>query len=104
MDLPEYADVDRLRKLMRALEEREELVAILDKTLSAGSVTVLVGHEAGPLGEGALSLIVAPYSEGGRAAGTVGVIGPTRMDYAKVMPLVDAAATAMSEALGRPGR
>ncbi|WP_437676431.1 heat-inducible transcriptional repressor HrcA [Sorangium sp. So ce131] len=103
IDLPEYADVDRLKKLMKALEEREELVDLLDRTLAAGTgeVTVFVGSEAGDLGGGQLSLVAAPYMENGRIAGTVGVLGPTRMDYAKVMPLVDATAAAMSEARGK---
>jgi heat-inducible transcriptional repressor len=102
IDLPEYADATRLKNLMHALEEREELVGLLDKTLAAGSVTVFVGSEAGDLGGGELSLVVAPYTDRGRVAGTVGVIGPTRMDYAKVMPLVEAAATAMGDALAKP--
>jgi heat-inducible transcriptional repressor len=100
IDLPEYTDVDRLKKVMKALEEREELVDLLDRTLEAGGgvVAVIVGSEAGGLGGGQLSLIAAPYTDNGRMAGTVGVIGPTRMDYAKVMPLVDATAAALSEA------
>lgn len=102
IDLPEYTDVSKLKKLMHALEERQGLVELLDKTMGAGVVTVLVGHETGDLGGGDLSLVVAPYTERGRVAGTVGVLGPTRMDYAKVMPLVDATAAAMSEALGKP--
>ena len=53
IDLPEYADADSLKKLMRALEEREELIELLDKTLAAGAVTVFVGSEAGELGGGA---------------------------------------------------
>jgi heat-inducible transcriptional repressor len=101
IDLPEYMDVSRLKKLVLALEEREELVGLLDRTLAAGSVTVYVGSEAGDLGGGELSLVVAPYIDRGRVAGTVGVLGPTRMDYSKVMPLVDATANAMSEALSR---
>jgi heat-inducible transcriptional repressor len=99
IDLPEYADVGRLKSLVRTLEEREALLALLDKTLAAGVVTVLLSSEANELGAGELSLVVAPYTEHGRAAGTVGVIGPPRMDYAKVMPLVDATAAALSEAL-----
>jgi heat-inducible transcriptional repressor len=101
IDLPEYADVSKLKKLVHALEEREELVHLLDKTMAAGGVTVFVGSETGELGGGELSLVVAPYTERGRVAGTVGVIGPARMDYAKVMPLVDATAAALSEAIGR---
>jgi heat-inducible transcriptional repressor len=101
IDLPEYADASRLKKLVLALEEREELVGLLERTLAAGAVTVFVGSETGDLGGGELSLVVAPYADRGRVAGAVGVLGPTRMDYAKVMPLVDATANAMSEALSR---
>lgn len=101
MEMPEYADIDRLKNLMRVIEERQELVGLLDKTIAAGAVTVFVGSETGELGAGELSLVVAPYTENGVAAGTVGVLGPTRMDYAKVMPLVDATAAAMSQALAK---
>lgn len=99
IDLPEYADVGRLKHLVRTLEEREALLSLLDKTLSAGAATVLLASEADELGGGDLSLIMAPYTEHGRASGTVGVLGPSRMDYAKVMPIVDATAAALSEAL-----
>ncbi len=99
IDLPEYADIGRLKSLVRTLEEREALLTLLDKTLAAGAVTVLLSSEAGELVSGELSLVVAPYSEHGRASGTVGVLGPSRMDYAKMMPLVDATAAALSEAL-----
>ena len=77
------------------------MLGLLDKTLAAGGVTVFVGSEAGELGAGELSLVVAPYADHGRVAGTVGVLGPTRMDYAKVMPLVDATAAAMTEAISK---
>jgi heat-inducible transcriptional repressor len=101
IDLPEYTDVVRLKKLIRALEERQDLIGLLDRTISAGSVTVFVGSEAGDVGGGELSLVLAPYADHGRVAGTVGVLGPTRMDYAKVMPLVDATAAAMTAELGK---
>lgn len=99
LDLPEYADHTRLRRLLHTLAERADLLELLDKVIAAGAVTVFVGSEAGELGGGDLSLVLAPYTEHGRVAGTVGVLGPTRMDYAKVLPLVDATAAAMSEAL-----
>ena len=101
MDLPEYADHSKLKKLVVALEEREELLALLDKTLTTGAVTVFVGSETGEIGDGQLSFVVAPYRENGEPAGAVGVLGPTRMDYAKVVPLVDATAAAMTDAITR---
>jgi heat-inducible transcriptional repressor len=103
-EMPEYGDVDRMKRLLLALEERTELLALLDKTVSAGAVTVLVGSEAGDLGDGHLSLVVAPYAENGQVAGAVGVIGPTRMNYSKVMPLVDAAAAAVTDAVSNVNR
>ncbi|MBK6517945.1 MAG: heat-inducible transcription repressor HrcA [Polyangiaceae bacterium] len=104
LDMPEYGDIDRLKRLVVALEEREEIVGLLDKTLAAGAVTVFVGSETGELGDGQLSLIVAPYAENGQVAGALGVLGPTRMDYAKVMPLVDAAAAAVTDAVSNATR
>jgi len=101
LELPEYADAGRLRQVLRALEERQDLVQLLDKTLEAGAAMVFVGSEKGESHDPLLSLVIAPFSEHGRAAGAVGVIGPTRMDYAKVMPLVDATAAAMSGAISR---
>jgi len=101
IDLPEYADNTRLKRLVVALEERQGIVNLLDKMITAGTVTVIVGGEAGELGGGQLSLVAAPFNENGQPAGAVGVLGPTRMDYAKVVPLVGATADAMSDAISR---
>jgi heat-inducible transcriptional repressor len=92
MELPEYADVDRLKKVVLALQDREHLLDLLDKTIDSGAVTVYLGSETPELGDAELSLVAAPYGDGDKGAGSVGVIGPTRMDYARMMPLVDAAA------------
>jgi heat-inducible transcriptional repressor len=104
IDLPEYGDVEKLRNLVVTLEEREDLVSLLDKTLESGAVTVYVGSEAGELGAGQLSLVVAPFSDNGQQAGAVGVLGPTRMDYARMMPLVDATAAAIADAISGGAR
>ncbi len=61
---------------------------------------IYVGSEVGDLG-GHLSVVAAPYTDQGRVAGTIGVLGPTRMDYPKVVPLVEATADAMSASLRR---
>ena len=65
---------------------------------SSSRVQVFLGAETS---EAPVSLVAAPYREGGRPGGAVGVIGPTRMDYASVVPLVGATADAMSAALSR---
>jgi heat-inducible transcriptional repressor len=101
---PEFSDVDRMRQLVLALGEQQTIVALLDRTLDARGMQVYLGSEAGALGGGTLSVVAAPYSEQGKIAGTIGVLGPTRMDYPKLVPLVEATATAMSAAYDRAHR
>lgn len=98
---PEFSDIDRIRQLVAALSEREIIVSLLDRTIDAREVQVFVGSEVGDLAGGALSVVAAPYSDEGRVAGTIGVLGPTRMDYPKLVSLVEATADAMSAALRR---
>jgi heat-inducible transcriptional repressor len=86
-----------VKNVVSALEDQDRLVKLLDATLNARGTAVLVGHEAGELGGGHLSVVGATYTNPGHAPGAVAVIGPTRMDYAKVVPLVNATASAMTE-------
>jgi heat-inducible transcriptional repressor len=101
LDHPEFSDVDRMRQLILALGDRETLLSLLDRTIQSHEVQIFVGSETGDLVGGALSVVAAAYSDQGRLAGTIGVLGPTRMDYPKVVPLVEATADAMTAALRR---
>ncbi len=85
---------ERLRKLLKAFEEKSVLVDILDKAMKGEGTRVFVGSEIGMM-EG-YSLVAAPYG-GGRKLGTLGVLGPIRMDYSKIIPLVDYTARVVSE-------
>jgi heat-inducible transcriptional repressor len=98
---PEFAGAEEMKQIVSALDEHERIISLLDATLAATGATVVVGHEAGELGGGQLSIIGAAYTDHGRNAGSVGVIGPTRMDYPKVLPLVTATASAMSSFIER---
>ena len=69
--------------------------------ISAEAIAVPVGSEAGELLGGQLSVVATTYTDQGRVAGTIGVLGPTRMDYPKVVPIVEATADAMSASLRR---
>ncbi len=98
LDKPEFADIDRIKSLVRALAEREKLVTILDRTLATRGVHVLLpGDDESSLGVEQLSVVGTRYAvEGagsprgqGAVGGAVGVIGPTRMDYASIVPIVD---------------
>jgi len=101
LEQPEFADAAGVKQVVTALDERQRLVELLDLTMAANGTTVVVGSEAGELGGGQLSIVGATYTDHGRTAGTVGVIGPTRMDYPKVVPLVTATAQAMSAFIDR---
>lgn len=100
LDLPDFAS-SNMKDVVSALDEQERLVQLLDATVAAKGTSVVVGHEAGELGGGQLAIVGATYTDHGRSTGSVGVIGPTRMDYPKVVPLVAATASAMSAFIGR---
>jgi heat-inducible transcriptional repressor len=104
LDKPEFADVDRIKQLVRMLEERERLVSILDSTLETRGVKIVLPGEE-DLEQ--VSLIGTRYSvddEGIRMSGSVGVIGPTRMDYASIVPLVHETARGLGAYLQREHR
>ena len=102
LESPEFGNVERVRELLFALEDRERLLTLLDRTLGSTHVNVFLGEETEKMVGFPVSLVAAPYSEeDGGASGAVGVIGPTRMDYPFVVPLVGATASAMSAAMRR---
>jgi heat-inducible transcriptional repressor len=101
LDKPEFENVAKLRELLLALEARERLVGLLDRTLASDRVQVFLGEETSSAVGYPVSVVATRYQERGGPAGAVGVIGPTRMDYPLVVPLVAAAAEAMSTALAR---
>ena len=102
LESPEFGSVERVRDLLHALEDRARLLTLLDRTLASTHVNVFLGEETEAMVGFPVSLVAAPYrEEGGEASGAVGVIGPTRMDYPFVVPLVGATAKAMSAAIAR---
>jgi heat-inducible transcriptional repressor len=104
LDKPEFSDADGVKQVVSALDARDHLVRLLAATMEAKGAAVVVGHEAGDLGGGQLAIVGASYGARGKASGGIGVIGPTRMDYPKMLPLVSATANAMSEMLARRAR
>lgn len=97
------ADIDRMRELLRALAETEHMVALLDKICETRHSQVLIGPELGwDLGDD-LSLIVCDYYRGEQQMGVLGILGPIRMNYAHVIPLVDYAASVLSRELAAHG-
>jgi heat-inducible transcriptional repressor len=101
IERPEFDTAERLRELVRALEEREQLVVLLSRIIETDRVQVFLGGETEASVGVAVSLVAAPYQADGRPGGAVGVIGPVAMDYPSVIPVVRATADAMSVALSR---
>jgi len=85
---PEFEDADKLRRFLKALEEQESLLRLLDQTLSSGGVQVLIGSETNLADIRDVSLISTDFAASPHAKGALGIIGPTRMDYGKLVPLV----------------
>ena len=102
LDRPEFTSAEHVKELLHALDDREKLVTLLDRTLDSRSVQVFLGQETGQAVGVPMSVVAAPYGdEDGQPSGAVGIIGPTRMDYPMVVPLVAATADAVSAALAR---
>src|SRR3954452_15912367 len=95
------ADLERAKTLLRTLEEKDLLVRLLERTLTAPGICVFIGAEANLAALTDVSVVAAPYVADGRALGTIGVIGPSRMNYSRVIPLVDFTAEMIGEALGK---
>jgi heat-inducible transcriptional repressor len=91
-------DMAKMRALFRELDEKERLLRVLDRTLEAQELSIFIGKESG-ISEPELAIIAAPYRRAGEIVGALGVIGPTRMDYARVIPLVEFTANAIGLAL-----
>lgn len=96
------SNMERLRQLFDLFEHKTGLMQLLDLSRRADGVQVFIGGESGiaPLDE--CSVVAAPYQVNGQVVGTIGVIGPTRMAYERVIPIVDITAKLMSSALSAP--
>jgi heat-inducible transcriptional repressor len=97
------SNVERLRQLFRVFEDKTALLQLLDNGHRAAGVQIFIGNEAGisPLDE--CSVVAAPYKVNGEIVGTLGVVGPTRMAYERVIPIVDITARLLSSALSHQG-
>ena len=93
------ANVSSLRKLFEVFERRTSLMQLLDNSQRAEGIQIFIGGESGYLPLDECSMVTAPYEADGQVAGTLGVIGPTRMAYERVIPIVDITAKLLSNAL-----
>ena len=95
------ADLERVRQLLEELDGKEEIVRLLDSARAGQGMKIFIGSENKLFALSGSSVIAAPYrGRDGKVVGVVGVIGPTRLNYARVVPMVDFTAKALSRLLG----
>jgi heat-inducible transcriptional repressor len=100
-DVQAMEDLERIRHLFTLLERKEALLKLLEMTESAEGVQIFIGAQNELFGLAGCSLVVAPYTNSQQQiVGAVGVIGPTRIDYARIIPMVDYTAQAIGRMLG----
>jgi heat-inducible transcriptional repressor len=100
-DLKALADLERVRLLFDDLETRREVIDLLGRAERAEGVRIFIGSENKLFSLSGSSTIIAPYHDAsGRIVGVLGVIGPTRLNYARVIPMVDYTAKVVSKLLG----
>jgi heat-inducible transcriptional repressor len=100
LDVEELSsNMKRLRELFDLFEQRSSLMRLLDVSNRAEGVQIFIGGESGIASLDECSVITAPYAVDGQVVGSVGVIGPTRMAYERVIPIVDITARLLSSAL-----
>jgi len=99
MAFQELADVQRLRNLFDALDRKRDLLQLFDQCLSSEGLQIFIGDESGYRVLDECSVVTAPYRVNGQVAGVLGVIGPTRMAYSRIIPLVTETARQLSKGL-----
>ncbi|MDQ2069114.1 heat-inducible transcriptional repressor HrcA [Natronospira bacteriovora] len=99
MEFDELSDVEKLRRLFEAFNQKRDILHLLDKAVAAEGVQIFIGEESGYKVLDECSVVTAPYSADDEVVGVLGVIGPTRMAYERVIPIVDMTARLLGHAL-----
>jgi heat-inducible transcriptional repressor len=99
MEFTELSDIDKLRALFEAFNRKRDVLHLLDQALNANGVQIFIGEESGYHAFDDCSIVTSTYGREGESLGVLGVIGPTRMPYEKVIPIVDLTAKVLSSAL-----
>ncbi len=101
MSYADMGDMERLRKLFEAFNQKRDILHLLDQSLHSNGVQIFIGEESGYEVLGDCSVVSAPYKVDDKVIGVLGVIGPTRMAYEKVIPIVDMTARLLGNSLNQ---
>jgi len=99
MDVAELCDVEKLKKLFNTFNQKKDVLHLLEQAINANGVQIFIGEESGYEVFDDCSVVTSPYEVDGEIIGVLGVIGPTRMNYEKVVPIVDVTARMLGSAL-----
>ena len=99
MDIADLSDVDKLRELFDGFTRQRDILHLLDQSLAAGGIQIFIGQESGYRMLDECSLVAAPYEVNHEVVGVLAVIGPTRMAYERIIPIVDVTAKLLGSAL-----
>ncbi len=99
MGMSELSDVEKLRKLFESFNQKRDILHLLEQSIHARGMQIFIGEESGYEVLDDCSVITTPYESNGDILGVLGVIGPTRMDYQRVIPIVDITAKMLGQAL-----
>jgi heat-inducible transcriptional repressor len=99
MGFAELSNIDRLRRLFEAFNEKHDMLRLLDSCLNAEGIQIFIGQESGYRVLDDISVVTAPYMQDNNKIGVLGIIGPTRMAYERVIPIVDVTAKLLGSAL-----
>ena len=99
MDIAELCEVDKLKKLFNTFNQKRDILHLLEKAISADGIQIFIGEESGHDVLDNCSVVTSPYEVDGKILGVLGVIGPTRMHYERVIPIVDITAKMLGSAL-----
>jgi len=99
MGFAELSDVEKLKRLFETFHKKRDLLHLLEQAINAKGLQIFIGEESGYEVLDSCSVITSPYEVDGRILGVLGVIGPTRMDYERVIPIVDVTAKMLGSAL-----
>ena len=99
MDVAELCDVEHLKKLFNTFNQKRDILHLLEQSINAKGVQIFIGEEAGYDVLDNCSVVTSPYEVDGQILGVLGVIGPVRMHYERVIPIVDITARMLSSAL-----
>jgi heat-inducible transcriptional repressor len=99
VSMASHGQLDNIEQIFGAFKQKQQIMSLLDRSLAADGVKIFIGEESGSAGLKGCSVVTAPYKQKGEPVGVLAVVGPTRMQYDKVIPIVDITAKMLSSAL-----